>query len=219
MGSRLGISWDAWAGWHSWCLQRSLDPFLCSISHFVNFLAAQFERGLQHRSINTIRSAISVTHEQVDGSPIGQHPVVTRLMKGVYNSRPPEPRYSSSWRVSEVTKYLKQLGQNTVLSLKQLTQKLITLMALVQASRTSELVALDLRFRVFRPEGVSFRLPTLTKKRKVGAPPRELFFGGYPEDDRLCVVSCLREYESRTLEFRNQLRTSSSSLMSAHTGQ
>ncbi len=34
-----------------------------------------------------------------------------------------------------------------------------------QNSCTSELQALDLRFRVFRPEGGSFRLETLTKKR------------------------------------------------------
>lgn len=101
-----------------------------------------------------------------------------------------------------MTNHLKQMGCNSGLTLKELTLKLVILMALVEASRTSELAALDLRFRVYSPEGVTFRLPTLTKKRKAGAPPRELFFGGFPSDDRLCVMTCLKHYEQRTHQFR-----------------
>lgn len=172
------------------------------MSALVNFLAALFAEGLQHRTINTIRSAISATHVQVDNTPIGQHPVVTRLMKGMYNSRSPKPRYPSSWKVADVTHALKEWGVNASLSLKQLTLKLCMLMALVVASRSSELAALDLRFRVFSPDGVTFRLPTLTKKRKAGAPPKKLFFGGFKEDAALCVVDCLQEYERRTRKLR-----------------
>lgn len=51
------------------------------------------------------------------------YPVVTKLMKGVYNSRPPELRYSSSWRVAKVTGSLSRMGANTALTLKQLTWK------------------------------------------------------------------------------------------------
>ena len=177
---------SAWSRWRSWCLQRNIDPFSSNVSTLANFLASLFNQGLQHRSINTIRSAISVTHNNIDGIPMGQHPLITHLMKGIYNSRPPQPKYSSSWSVARVTDYLKNLGPNHGLSLKQLTLKLVVLMALVEASRSSELAALDLRFRVFTPEGVTFSLPTLTKKRKAGAPPRKLFFGGYPPDERLC---------------------------------
>lgn len=76
------------------------------------------------------------------------------------------------------------------------------LMALVGANRSSELAALDLRFRTFSPEGVTFRLATLTKKRNPGTPPRELFFGSFPADPDLCVQACLKEYEKRTQPFR-----------------
>ena len=47
--------------------------------------------GLQYRSNNTIRSAVSMTHSHVSGSPIGLHALVIWLMKGIYNSRPPVP--------------------------------------------------------------------------------------------------------------------------------
>ena len=84
------------------------------------------------------------------------------------------------------------LGDNEVLPLKLLGQKLALLMALVASSRVSELQALDLRYRIYRPEGVVFTMPTLGKKRAVGAPPKEVMFGAFPEDDHLCVVKCLR---------------------------
>ena len=37
-----------------------------------------------------------------------------------------------------------------------------------------------LRYRVYKPEGVLFKLPSLTKKRKVGAPPKVCFFRAFP---------------------------------------
>ena len=193
---------SAWRKWSSWCSCRSIDPFSCDVRYFVNFLAELFSSGLQHRSINTIRSAVSMTHDQIGGTPIGQHPLVTRLMKGVYNSRPPRPRYETTWDVDVVIDHLISMGDNKDLSLKSLSQKLAVLLALVEASRSSELAALDLSFRRYFPEGVRFRLDSLTKKRTPGTPPRELFFGAFPPNPLLCVVKCLRIYEERTSELR-----------------
>lgn len=75
-------------------------------------------------------------------------------------------------------------------------------MALVVASRPLELAALDLRLRIVSPDGVSFQLPMLTKKRRVGTPPHKIFIGTFPQDKRHCIVKFLREYEQRTKEFR-----------------
>jgi len=124
-------------------------------------------------------------------------------MRGVYNSRPPEPQYSDTWDMASVLAWLKRLGDNKDLSLKKLSGKLALLMALVSASRTSELHALDLRYRRYSAEGVLFQLASLTKKRKVGAPAKECFFASFTGDSRLCVVQCLRTYEEVTTKFRN----------------
>jgi len=61
--------------------------------------------------VNAYRSAISALHSKVDGHAIGQHPLVTRMLKGVYNERPPLPRYSSFWYVGEVLRYVQIWGQ------------------------------------------------------------------------------------------------------------
>ena len=193
---------SAWKRWHGWCSRREINPISCTVQPFLEFLTSLFKEGLRYRTINTIRSAISMTHDHIEGIPMGQHPLVTRLLKGVYNSRPPQPRYLATWDVDVVIRYFQSLGENETLTLKQLSQKLSLLMALVEASRVSELHALDLRYRSYRPEGVLFQLPTLGKKRKVGGPPKQLMFGAFPSDSRLCVMKCLRQYEMDTRTYR-----------------
>ena len=84
---------STWGQWDSWCTQRSIDPLSAPISSILEFLFSQYNMGKQYRTINTIRSAISMTHEEVDGTRVGQHPLVTRFLKGVFNSRPPAPKY------------------------------------------------------------------------------------------------------------------------------
>ena len=193
---------SSWERWNRWCVKREIDPFSCNVSDFLDFLAGLYQEGLEHRTINSIRSAVSMTHCHVEGVPIGQHPLVSRLLKGVYNSRSPKPRYSATWDVDSVIHYLISLGENDQLTLKDLSQKTALLMALVEASRSSELQALDLRFRVYKPEGVTFRIPSLTKKRVTGAPPKEFFFASFPANSVICPVHCLRNYELKTAQFR-----------------
>lgn len=122
------------------------------MSDILDFLLEQFDAGKQYRTINTVRSAISMTHSEVDGVQVGQHPLVTRFLMGVFNSRPPAPRYSSTWDVNIVLSYLGSLPDNTSLPLTLLTYKLAMLMALSNADRCSDLAALDLGFRSFQAE-------------------------------------------------------------------
>ena len=97
--------------------------------------------------------------------------MVKQLFKGVYNSRSQQQWYTCTWDVNLVLEYITQLGENKDLSLKQLSFKLLILMSLVSASRVSELQALDLHFRYHRPNGMLFKLASLTKK--VGAALKE----------------------------------------------
>ena len=75
----------------------------------------------------------------------------------------PCPRYIQMWYVSVVLRYLKFLSPAPLLSMKNLTLKLVMLMALVSLSRANLLHKLDLRFRVFKRDGVLFTLPPVRK--------------------------------------------------------
>ena len=98
--------------WSSWCQQRGRDPLSGPIEDVVNFLAGLFSEGYQYQSLNAYCSAISSTHENVDGVSVGNHPAVTCLLKGAFYSRPPQSRYASFWDVGVVIQHIKKLGSN-----------------------------------------------------------------------------------------------------------
>lgn len=87
---------SAWKKWEGWCKQRGMHPFQADVSAILGFLADQFEEGRQYRSLNYYSSALSSTHLPVEGFPVGQHPLVVRLLKGAYIQQPPKPRYSQT---------------------------------------------------------------------------------------------------------------------------
>ena len=193
----------AWKLWDSWCSQRSLDPLSAPVSEILEFLLEQYETGKQYRTINTIRSAISMTHEEVDGTRIGQHPLVSRFLKGVFNCRPPVPKYSCTWDVDIVLSYLKDLPDNESLPFQLLSHKVAMLMALSNADRCSDLAALDLRYRFSQPNGEKFIIPGLTKTRRTG-PPIESFYPSFEDDLRLCPVQALHCYIRKSQPLRSK---------------
>ena len=157
---------------------------------------------MQYRTVNVLLSAISSTHQWVDWKPIGQHPLVIRLLKGISNERPPRPRYTTTWDVSKVTSYLSSLGDNKTLSLKQLSKKLAMLLALISPERSSVLADLDTRYLKKYPDGFTFLLTIL---RKTGNPTSEssVSFPSLPEDLSLCPLACLNTYLTATSNFRS----------------
>ena len=76
------------------CSLREIDPLSTSLSHILSFQADSLHDGLQHRSINVFRSALSSAHPKIDGYAVRQHPYVVKLMKGILNNRPPKPRHT-----------------------------------------------------------------------------------------------------------------------------
>ena len=76
----------------------------------MNFLADLFKQGYQYRYLNANRSAVSSVYDRL---AVGQHPLVTQLLKAVFNLRPPQPGYTSIWDVSQVLVYLEGLEENS----------------------------------------------------------------------------------------------------------
>ena len=125
-------------------------------------------------------------------------------MKGVYNDRPPLPRYSSTWKVQTVLDHLISLGDNSKLTLKQLSHKTLALLALTRPSRSADLSQLDIQCKHYKPNGVAFLPRSLAKQSRQGRIIVEFFFPSFPEDPRLCPVTTFREYERRTESLRGE---------------
>ena len=189
-------------------VSRESDSFCPTLADITSFLSDCFNQGLEYRILNTYRSALSGVLPPIDGFPVGQHPLVVRLLKGVQNLRPALPRYQYSWDVDKVLNYSRSLRKNEDLPLKSLTQKLAVLLALTAPKRASELRLLDLRFMRILPEGVEFKLPGLTK---TSCEVTSVFFAKYTDCADLCVLRCLQCYITRTSPFRPVLDSDTSS--------
>ena len=71
----------SWRKWESWCAENGHEAINSPLRGILDFLASQYEQGKQYRTINSYRSAISMTHTPIEGVVVGKHPLVSRLMK------------------------------------------------------------------------------------------------------------------------------------------
>ena len=83
----------AWRKWCSWCQGRNINPLAASLREVIEFITSGFKAGLQYSTLNSIRSALSDTLPPIEGVPVGQHPLVVRLLQGIFNE---SPRYLST---------------------------------------------------------------------------------------------------------------------------
>jgi len=63
-GWSRGRNTAGWSHWSHWYSEPEVDPVSCSIQPFLDFLADLYEEGLQYRSVNLIRSAVSMILKQ-----------------------------------------------------------------------------------------------------------------------------------------------------------
>ena len=124
----------------------------------LEFLTVLYYQNYQYRTTYVYRSTISASH-----LPIGSHPLISHLMKGIFELRPPQPRLFTTWSVMTVLSYLKSLSPLEDLNLKQLTLKAVMLSALVSAASFSFLQQMDLNFCYFKNDGYVFLVPDLVK--------------------------------------------------------
>ena len=102
-----------------------------------------------------IQQDFTLIHTTVDGVPVGKHPLVTRLVKGVFNMRPPLPRYSSTWDLQVVLDHIESMGRTSTLSQKILTWKTVFLLAVTHPSRSADLAKLDVKRLRYERSGVT----------------------------------------------------------------
>ena len=129
-----------------WCDQRGSHPSRAPLNEILNFLAHLQEQGYSYSTVCGYRSMLSAFHEPVDGDSVGSHPSVTRLIKGVFNTNPPNKKLCPEWVVGVVLKYLS--GEPFIpfesCSLKFLTMKACFLLAITSARRADDISKLSM---------------------------------------------------------------------------
>jgi hypothetical protein len=171
------------------------------VVEIVNFLSENFERGLEYSTLNGYRSAISAFHREIDGLKAGQHAIVKRFMTGVFNERPPHPRYAFTWDVDIVLYHMETINDNETLSDKDLTMKLTTLLALTTAARAHELRAIDPTLIEDYGDKLVLHIKGLTKTKRQSKKGLSFEIPKY-EVGKLDAVRCMAHYLERTKSWR-----------------
>ena len=204
-------------------LNGKVNPVSGPIEDVVNFLAHLFHKGYQYQSLNAYRSSIASMHTPVDGLSIGQHPLVSRLLKGAFQTHPPLPRYQGIWDVSIVLHHIGSHCLDHSLTLKQLSLLTVMLLALTCPSWSADLAKLSLKGHRNTPEGALFIPTALAIQSRTGRDIKEFFFPKFTGNEHLCPVRSLNLYIERTRELRGdneQLfishQTTPSSLVTHH---
>ena len=119
-------------------------------------------------------------------------------MSGIFNKRPPQPKYPFIWDVETVLDFLRKLPGNDLLSDKLLTLKVSMLLSLLSASRVSEITSLRVDYLTKHSSVYTFAIPHLTKTCWRGRKPHpNLKFYNFPGDSKLCVCKATGSYLER----------------------
>jgi len=178
-----------------------LQPSLTDAADFLVKLHSVDNLGFS--ALNTARCALSCFLPYYDGQSFGKHETIKRLMNGIYNRKPPKPKYSHAWDVSIVLKYLLTLSPLHSLNLKMLTHKLAMLLALVTGQRCQTIVNLDLNCLSESSDSeLIFTFDTLLKHSRPGISSQRIVLSSYPHNVDLCVVTVLNEYIKQTEPLR-----------------
>ena len=140
-----------------------------------------------------------------DGVEFGEHPLVARCMKGIFELKPALPKYTEIWDVNIVLGYLRAPAPLRSLSLKQLTLNLTMLLCLTTERRKQTIHNFDVNYMQEMDD--RYRI-TICEKLKLSKPGRHLApidLLSFQSDKKLCVVEHLKEYLQRTTVARGAL--------------
>ena len=92
--SSTGNYESTWRKWVGSCCRRQIVPVPCDITPILDFLGELFDARYEYRTINSHRSAISVYHQTIDGKVVSSNEKVCKLLSGLFNLHPPQPKHT-----------------------------------------------------------------------------------------------------------------------------
>ena len=93
------------SAWVNFSSDNSISPMNPTLQQVLEFLSFQ-SKTVGYSTVATARSALS-TFIKIDGLKVGDHPLVSRFMSGLFNQKPALPRYTETWSPQIVLYHLK----------------------------------------------------------------------------------------------------------------
>ena len=150
--------------------------------------------------MNSFRSAIAY-FVKLDFPDLGHNAAIVRLFASFYKLRPSFFKYIVTWDVGLVLKFLASWHPPKDLSLKSLTLKTVTLIALTSSDRAQTIHALRVDRVAMSPHGLEFVIYDILKTTRRGQPPRVVTCVKWDAEE-LDVAHYVQKYMERTLSLR-----------------
>jgi hypothetical protein len=191
-----------WDAFRDFLRARALPLSSVTLRVVLDYFSDMFDRGRAFRTIRLHRSVLSSTLPPFDGHSVGDHPLVSRLIQGIFQRRPPSRRLYDSWNVGRVFDFF--ASWSSPLSFEQLQRKTAFLLAMASSKRPSELSSIrcSSAFMVIDEEKARFLPSCLSKtdrQRHLGA---AFSIARLPvsSDASVCPVEVLETYLRRRAE-------------------
>ena len=176
----------------SHCTERSVNSTSPIITDVLTFLTHLYNTGLSYSSISSVKSVLSTLIHIPGITKIAEHPLVKRLMAGIFNSRPTLPGYNFTSDTSIVINYLKSLNYDN-LSHKLLSYKVATLLTILSGQGVSTVHKFRFSQLHITKDVDIFTITSLLKHTKPGRVNLPVTFHRYPYDELLCPVKLLNK--------------------------
>ena len=197
----------------SWCRTRKIDSYSASLTEVADFLSDLFAEGLQYRTIAGYRSMLSSVLSPINNIPVGQHPYIIRLLKGVFNSRLPKSKLLPEWDLQKVLNMLQKepFEPISAASLKLITYKVVFLTAISTFRRCSDLQSLKIGERnvSVQKKGLTFIRHGLSKQDRQTHYGTKVFVPAFPENKKLDPKRAFYFYLKKTESLRTKTDGSS----------
>ena len=118
--------------------------------------------------------------------------MVKRLLKGIFNARPPKPKYECIWDANKLLTFLKSIQNDQ--DFKMLSIKTAALLTILPGQRVSSVHKFKLSELQQTSQIALFNIPDLVKHSRPRFPAKPICYRAYPHDKSLCPIALIKSY-------------------------
>lgn len=116
----------------------------------------------------------------------------------MYRTKPPRPKYSTTWDTNLVLKYLAELFPYDNLPLKDFSLKAVTLLAIASAQRMQTLSLIKVKNISITADAMTIKIDDLIKTSKPGSCQPLIKLPFIKENPKICPALAVKKYIEKT---------------------
>ena len=176
--------------WWNFCNNLDRDPYNGNTELILAFLTEWFNEGASYGTLNSARSAISL----ISLKPLTKNATISRFFEGLYKLRPSLPRYTTTRNSEIILKEAAKFEPIESLSLRDITEKLIILLAMGTAHRVRSLSLISTDHKKIEQSGIEIKIVDLIETSRPGAAQPNFFIPFFNNNPTICLSRTISRY-------------------------